>query len=296
MAMGSGTLTVLGTTVVAALAVGAAVGVHALVGDPTAEPLAGAASETSAVSGDAFCELIGEMTALGDERDAASKAAEASLPAGASEAEYLDALHAEGEAQLAFVDARVSYLERAADLVSDPAVAEAFAVSSRTAQLLDAKTATLERDVESVAAYLAALAAMEADPELATAQAERDAANAVVAAYLVETCGPISDTDDSVVTAAKADAMTLGMQLTAFFVVWLEGEPLPEVRVADGSYYVAGIEVGEVSEGFEIADQSIRGPSDWCVSVTSPGHDGATYNFSARLGVTEGTCAALAGT
>ncbi len=316
MAMSSGTLTVLGTTVVAVLAVGAAVGVHTLVGTPD-----GGASANIAMSDD-FCTLMSQMMDYGVNGGAPlADSTSATDMTGDNEAVVLAVLHAEGKQIIAAAGPLAAIERHAAEIVTSPGLSSAFEASAKSLDLAAASFGVLARDAESVDGFLAQVTAATSDPEAAAVGAAGDEANGIIVAYVGVECGIsldgtavtmakpetsttaptpgatdslASDTTDSA-AAAMADALQIGEILAGMFAEWSEGDPLPTVDLVDGFYSVdsgAGSWSGfsASSSAAAIADEFIYGPTDWCVSITVTRSPPATYSFSAQYGLAEGIC------
>jgi hypothetical protein len=303
--MGGGTFVVLGTTIVAVLAVGAAVGADAFAGDsavqaapsvttsPTPSPTVSATSD--------FCGLMGEILALSEESLAEQTALDASVDPDA--APTLEAIHASGQRTLDYVAEYAAILNRAAELAPDPDVAEALRTYASFTADQGEEFGQIAVDAASVDEYFSALFATATDPIGQEAATAAEAAAPVVVDAAQSECGLDlavamgTAAVESGADSARLDAATLGVQIALYFVGWLDGEPLPVVTIRDGSYFVNDVNAGTVSDGVEIADQAIVGWDDWCVAVTYTGDAPSTYRYSSsETGVEEGTCAALAGT
>lgn len=300
MATGSAALTVLGTTIVAALAVGAAVGAHALVGEPTVEPSTTPIPTVSASAAPDFCDAMGEILALSEESLAEQAALDASVDPDA--APTLDAIHESGQRTLDYVAEYADILTRGAELAPDPDVAEALSTYASFTTNQGAEFGQIAVDAASVDEYFSALIATATDSVgQQAAEAASEAAPVIVGAAQSE-CG--LDLAVAMGTAdaeggpdsARLDAAVLGVQVSLYFLGWLDGDPLPVVTIRDGSYFIDDVNAGTVSDGVELADQAIVGWDDWCVAVTYTGDPPSTYRYSvSEAGVEEGTCASFTG-
>lgn len=317
MAMSSGTLTVLGTTIVSALAVGVAVGAHALVGTPHS----GVGADL--VMSDDFCTLMGQTLTFGID-GAAPLADFASTIDATSDNEVvaLAILHAQGKQMIDAAGPLAEIERHAAEIVTNPELSAAFEASAKALDLQAEVFGPLARDAESTERFLARVDAAAAKPETEAVSAAGDEANALIIAYVGAECG-ISLDGKAVATtkptlaavtptpgvtnsaspdssqaeaAAKADVTQIGEALTTMFAEWSEGDPLPTLDLVDGFYSVdngngSWSGFSAASSDSAIAEQFIVGPNDWCVSVTVFGTRSVTYNYSSLFGLLEGTCA-----
>jgi hypothetical protein len=309
-------MTVLGTSMVAVLAVGIAIGAHALIDDSTV--VANASPSAAAASGGDFCGLMGQLMALGiDGKAPFDDTTSTGSTGGTDDAAALEALHAEGQKLIDFA-AKVSPLEtRAATVVADPAIAAAFGDSAKLFDWAGSVYGPMERDATSTGAFFGAAMGAIFDPKAAAIAKAGDTANATITAYVKTTCGidlggtatsasptpsPTSGTfnfggnESDPATAARTDAKAIGENLKSMFATWTAGDPLPTVELSGGMFTVAsatGSSLGfsASSSNSAIADKLIKGPSDWCVSVKVTGSPSATYKYSSKLGLAEGTCA-----
>lgn len=316
MAMSSGTLAVLGTTVVSVLAVGAAVGIYMVVDTPD-----GGRGANTAMSDD-FCTLMGQAMKYGVNGAAPFADVTSSLVAtSGNEAVALALLHAQGK-QVLEVSGPLAAIERhAAEIVTDPELASAFEASAKSLDMTAEIFGAPARDAETVDGFLAHVAAAMTDPETQAIGTAGDEANATIIAYVGAACGisldgeaipatgpttgilvPTPGATDVIApdtaesrAAAMADASQIGEALTGMFATWSEGDPLPTVDLADGFYSVnsgTGSWSGftAASSTSAIADEFIDGPENWCVSVTVAGPPSVTYSYSAGFGLAEGIC------
>lgn len=322
MALSDGFETVVGTTLVTALAVAGALGAHALVGDtvvdgsPSASP-----SETAPVAmSDDFCTVMGDLNTYFAAKSPESDVLSGTIDFGAAEdPAVLEALHQQADATLEITSAMAGYLGHGAEVVADATVADALRTQSAFTKAQGETIAKLSREATSVEGFMSAVFAASFDPAAKPTAGEADAAGGTIADYVTTSCsidvsaalwmdgsGDSSDASGDSSDGAKSDASTLGMEIATAFVDWKEGDPLPQVSLADGMFGVAttstsdgGTSVSTSSFSAEssdpaIIDQSITGPLDWCVSVTdNAATPPVTYRYSATGGVEEGTCAAL---
>lgn len=309
-------MAVLGTSLVAALAVGIAVGVHALTDDSTV--VAAASPSVAAASGGDFCTLMTQLVALGIDGKAPFDDTTSTISMdGTNDTAALDAIHAEGQ-KLIDSSAKVSALEtRAATVVADPAIAAAFGDSAKLFDWAGSVYGPMERDATSTGAFFSAAMGAALDPKAAAITTAGDTANATITAYVQTTCGIdlggtatsasptpsltsgtvnfAGDEPDPAV-AAQTDAKSIGEKLNAIFATWTTGDPLPTVDFSGGMFTVASA-TGSISafsassSNSAIADEFINGPTDWCVSVEVAGPPSATYNYSSASGFSQGTCA-----
>jgi hypothetical protein len=317
MSIGESYVAALGTVVVTALAIGAAVGTHALVGDTTVDAGATPGVTTSISPADDFCGLMGQLMALGIDGKAPFDDTTSTVSTGGTDdAAALEALHADGQ-KLIDSSAKVSALEtRAATVVADPAIATAFGDSAKLFDYAGSVFGPMERDATSTGAFFSAAMGAAFDPKAAAITTAGDTANATITAYVQTTCGidlggtPTSASptpsltsgtftfggdESDPATAAQTDATAIGEKLTAMFAEWSTGDPLPTVDFSGGMFTVdsgsGSMSVFSASSSNSaIADEFINGPTDWCVSVEVTGSPSATYNYSAAFGLTEGTC------
>ena len=304
MAMGGGTFVVLGTTVVAVLAVAAAIGADAVAGESAVEAAPSAStsptpSPTVSATSD-FCGVMGEILALSEESLAEQDALDASDDPEA--VPTLEEIHATGQRTLDYVAEYASILDRGAELAPNPDVAEALRTYASFTAEQGEEFGQMAVDAASVDAYFSALFALATDPVGQEAAAAAEAAAPVVVDAAQSECGldlavAMGTAEvESGADGARLDAATLGVQIALYFVGWMDGDPLPVVATRDGSYFVNDVNAGTVSDGVEIADQAIVGWDNWCVAVTYTGDPPSTYRYSSgEAGVEEGTCAALAG-
>ena len=302
--MGGGTFVVLGTTIVAVLAVAAAVGADAVAGDPTVEAApsvstSGTPSPTVSETSD-FCGVMGEILALSEASLAEQAAIDESVDPEA--APTLEAIHASGQRTLDYVAEYAAILNHGAELASDPEVAEALRTYASFTADQGEKFGQIAVDAVSVDEYFSALFATATDPVGQEAATAAEAAAPVIVGAGHSECGLDlavamgAAAVESGADSARLDAATLGVQIAMYFLTWLDDDPLPVVTIRDGSYFVNDLNAGTVSDGVELADQAIVGWDDWCVAVTYTGAPPSTYRYSSReAGVEEGTCAALAG-
>ncbi len=305
MATGSAALTVLGTTIVAALAVGAAVGVHSLVGDPDDGP------GTDIAMSDDFCTLMDEMMTFADEKSDAVTIASVQLYGINGEPASLDDIHAWGETILELAVGAESYMRHAAEVVSDPIIAQAFETSADDIEIELERPARAAIDAVAADTYQDGMSWEDMSAEDQAILAEADSAEEAISAYVLSECGidlSGGSSTSGVEASVKTDVSTLGKEIATAFVYWSEGDPLPEVSLSDGEYGVAtssvidgGTSVSTIHFSSEssdpaIVEQAIVSSVDWCVSVTdNAAASPTTYSYSAQLGLMEGTCAALAG-
>jgi hypothetical protein len=313
MAVGGGTFVVLGTTVVAVLAVGAAVGADAFAGTPDETP--GVAIAMS----DDFCTLMHDLDALLAERDDADLAL---APSGASDAVDLEDLHAWGQAVLEFTSTAAAYERHAAEIVDDVSLAGSFKTDADGLEHTGTLFGHSAVDATSVEDFTAALLTYASDPDEQDLSYRLRAAEQSIAYAVSDECGFLLPLNDAIasgkaigvdghelsdpVQAAQIDAAQLGQALGDAFADWQEGNPLPFVTLADGIYTVeaptnAPGELHAITSAFGssspnavIEDQFINGPIDWCVAITVAGDTTATYRYSATGGPEKGTCAAFA--
>lgn len=319
MAIGEGYVTVLGTVVVAALAIGAAVGAHSLVGDTGVDT--GATPGVTVAMSDDFCTVMGDLNTYYAAKSPESGVLSGTIDLGATEdPAVLDALHQEADATLEITAAMAVYMAHGAEVVAVPAVAEALRTQSAFTKAQGETIAKLSREATSVEGFMSAVFAAAFDPTAKPTAGEADAAGGAIADYVTTECAidlsavlgteasgdaPTGSGDSS--DAAKTDATTLGMDITNAFVGWNDGDPLPQVSLSDGTFGVATTSTSDggttvstssfnaASSDPAIIDQVITGPLDWCVSVADNGATPpTTYRYSAMGGVEEGTCAALA--
>lgn len=311
MARGGGTFVVLGTTVVAVLAVGAAVGADALAGTPDPVP-----SSTIAMSDD-FCTLMDEMvTYVGAKEGALVDSTLKVMFGSVDEAVELDDIHAWGELSLEYWGDIQAYERHAAEVVSDPAVTEAFESSMAGINVDGVRSAQVAIGAIQSSDFVDALNGKDRSEGDQAIVSEAEAANEAISTYVLTECGiDLGGGADGggteappAATTAKTDASTLGKEIATAFVDWVEGDPLPTVSLSDGMY---GLTVSSTSDGGTsistssfgaassdpaIVDQAITGRTDWCVAVTdNAAASPTTYRYSATGGLEEGTCAALAG-
>lgn len=310
MAIGEGYETVLGTVVVAALAIGAAVGAHAFVGDTAVDTGATPGVTTSIAMSDDFCTLMGEMVAYMGASEDAYVTATLTVLGSVDEATEVDAMHAWGEIALEYWNGFREYERHAAEVVTDPTIARAFDSSLAGIEIEGVRPAQVAIDALQPDGFLERLDGDDISASDQVIVLEARSANEAISAYVLSECDVElggGSSPGSAESSAKTDAITLGQEISVAFVDWNEGDPLPQVSVADGMF---GVTVTSVSDGGTstgttsfsaassdpaIIEQVITSPMDWCVSVAdNAATPPTTFRYSATGGVEEGTCAALA--
>ncbi len=305
MAIGEGYVAALGTVVVAALAIGAAVGTHSLVGDTTlaASPSASPSVTVTATvtASDQVCQLMTELVAYFDEKTPELGLFTGTLDlSAADDPATLDALHASGQAMLDYVSTFVEHQNQAAVLITDPALAEAFRSAATYMTSQGDAVASVALGAASVDAFTtAAVESMFTSDYKATAATGWLAGDAITE-YVQTECGVDltaalgSDGTPAGERIAKADVATIGVGFAFSFIGWNSGDPLPSVSTRKDSYYLGETNIGPVTDGIEIADQYATAWDHWCAAVTYTGEPSVTFRYSYANGVEEGTCAALA--
>jgi hypothetical protein len=305
MKLSGRTLAVLGTAVVAVLAVGTAAAMGVFTGDSVAAPSARAsatASESASESAspsesvepidapDDFCELMGQMLDLVN-----YEGADLTDTTATDDAALLAQLRDQLQVTMDLMSDVAAIEGRAATILDDRSVAAAFVASARTFEYIVTSYDEVMRDATTVDDYFTRIAEIGTDTRGEAILAAGQAASDEITAYVDQTCGIWLGGATAGETAAKVDVSTLGKEIATVFVDWISSEPYPLVTVVNGSYLVQGVAVAQVSEGVELEDQSGTGPTDWCVSVTYSGVPTASYRYSADEGLMEGTCASRAG-
>ncbi len=311
-----GFLTALGTVLVTAAGVGLALGAHALFGGAVADPepsVSVSASPTVEARSD-FCAVIDDMAvAVKDDPLFSMENGTEPDPTPTESAAIMQAIHEQGQAIIDFTKKYADYETQASEIVNDPDVAAAFMSDAEAMTAMGDKFGQALLGAKSEEDFLGAFFLMGTDPEYAVWGEQSDAAQKIIGPYVLDECGvdlvalqngTSGDTETTLpVTAAKADASTLGMEIATFFVDWSEGDALPEISVQSGTYYLSTTEtkgtattfssssIGQVSDGVDLVDQEINSPVDWCVSVAAAGSADATYRYTATGGMEPGTCA-----
>jgi hypothetical protein len=184
MAIGDNYVTALGTVVVTALAIGAAVGTHALVGDTTVDAGAtpGSAPAASEVLSDDICGLMAQLVA------GTSEPWPELDPTAPDDADMVVALHAYG----AFTIQRAQFLQavyhHAIGVVSDPELAQAFETLA-TVEEVGEKLGRIKLDATSAQAEYKAIGAFRMSGAEKAALADAVDAYAIRDALLTDECG-----------------------------------------------------------------------------------------------------------
>lgn len=178
----------LGTSLVAALAVAVAIGADALIGDTAV--VAKASPSVAAASGGDFCGLMTQLRALGiDGKAPFDDTTSTTTLDGTDDAAALDAIHADGQKLIDFAS-KVSALEaRAAKAVADPAIATAFSDSAKLYDWAGSVYGPMERDATSTSAFFSAAMGAALDPKAAAIATAGDSANVTITAYVKTKCG-----------------------------------------------------------------------------------------------------------
>jgi type IV pilus assembly protein PilA len=102
-------------------------------------------------------------------------------------------------------------------------------------------------------------------------------------------------------TAVRSDLSSLGKEIVSYFGT---ASVAPTLAVASGRYQLAGVDLGRVSGQVTVvtsygaaatstgSSASTAGwtPTAWCVALTDPGGQVATFKFSAGSGLETGQC------
>jgi hypothetical protein len=89
-------------------------------------------------------------------------------------------------------------------------------------------------------------------------------------------------------TRAKDDAITLGTEISWYYVEYTEPDPV--ITIEDGAYYLLGEYIGDVSEGNRITDQYYEVYPDWCVEITNDDGNLKVFSYSGQRGLDTGPC------
>ena len=323
MYLSDGALTAVGTAVVSALAVGAAIGLHTIAGDPVApvpvasgSPASTSPSPTSnAAMSDDFCTLMGQVQTFADETNQANATMFGDNAASGDEQAQLDTIHAAGQEMLDATSTYVPYFRHAAEIVDDASTAAAFTEFADAVEVILPKFGQMAVDATDAESFGQGMFGLIFDPDVVAASAKSESASGVIDAYVSATCaidlGLSGSGEDSTSTStsksAETDAQGLGEALAAAFTSWNGGDPLPQVSLSDGTFKITtqSVTANGTATGYStfsasssdvaIADLEINGPTDWCVSVSSGGDQPDFYRYSADYGLEPGTCADLVG-
>ncbi|MBN2176560.1 MAG: hypothetical protein JW722_02775 [Demequinaceae bacterium] len=294
MAIRDGAAVALATVGITGLAVGLAYGLHTIlpVTEGDASPSASLPAPSVTPAGD-ICVLMEDMVAVTDELNASSIDEELLFDETLqNDPELLEAIHAQGQASIDVGDTVIAYLQDAADLATDPGVADAFETLARAYEGQLEAFGPLAVEAESVGAYVTAIFAAAADPDIVALMTEADAAFVIAEGYVTETCGRnILGGMDAGVVAAKTDVSLLGKEMAVYYVDWSPSDPPPVITVSDDGYLLNGVFIGEPSLGVHLTDQYARGPLDWCVEVTPDDDPTLAQIYTALSGLRQGTCA-----
>jgi hypothetical protein len=290
MAIGTGYVTALGTVVVSALAIGAAVGTHSLVRD-TAVEAAATPGVTVAMSDD-FCGAMREVETLAGAIEYPSPDLDA--VGSGREAAALESLHAQGQGLLDSAEPLAALLTRAAELADEPKVAAALTAYADSTRSSFTETGQKALDATSIDRYVGDLLASLPGDAMNGPAPDVDPSVLLIDEYGREKCGfsIVKGGRAPDIATAKADATTLGTAMKAYYADWNPGDPPPVVTVENDAYYLLGQKVGEAPKYTRIPDQYAKGPTDWCISVAIVGSAIETYSFSSESGLSEGTCQA----
>ncbi|WP_380175590.1 type II secretion system protein [Kineococcus sp. DHX-1] len=100
-------------------------------------------------------------------------------------------------------------------------------------------------------------------------------------------------------TATKADASTVGKEITSYFV---DGSGAPTLAITNGRYLVNGVDAGKASNGVKFNSGTEAAPAEattfatgttsdkWCVSFVNLNGSKKTFKYSAQNGLEQGTC------
>jgi len=311
-------MTVFGSIVVVALAIGAAIGAHSLVGEPETSP--GNGTNVAEMSDD-FCTLMDDLATYLADRGSLLSDQSVMDPTSQGGDGDVSAIHAFGQSILDYTATIVAYERHAAEIVDDASLAEAFTTDADAIEHQGELFGNAAVNATTAEDFVTELLTASFDPSEQDLAARAADAEATITAAASADCGvdlvfdSSSGTDANIdldgtspsdpAQAAQKDATSIGQILDTAFGEWQGGDPLPTVDLVDGYYSItASTAEGSTSTSSfaasspdaAIADQVINGPIDWCVAVTVTGDTSATYRNSATNGVEEGTCAELAGT